>query len=148
MKKAVMTLMLLAGLTAMAQRGPHGEGKRMAMQDMTVEQIATLQTKKMTLALDLSDAQQKEIQQLNVENATERKARIEERKAKKEEKEVSKPSADERFAMQSDRLDQAIAHKKKMKKILSDEQFTKWEKMQVHKLHHMRGKGQERRVRK
>ena len=46
-----------------------------------------------------------------------------ERKVKKEEAEQSKPSADERFDFQNERLDRMIAQKGKMKQILSEEQF-------------------------
>ena len=39
-----------------------------------------------------------------------------------------KPTADERFAMKSKMLDEKIAMKAEMKKILTAEQFDKWEK--------------------
>ena len=127
MKKILMIAVFMVGLTAMAQKEQE-RGNR-GMKDLTAEQMATLQTKKMTLALDLTDAQQSKIQALNLENATMRKAKMEERKAQKEDGETKKPTSEERYALQNARLDQQIAQKAEMKNILSNEQYAKWEKM-------------------
>lgn len=95
-------------------------------QAMTAEELATIQTKKMTLALDLNDAQQTKINAINLEEAKLRKSIMEERKAMKEEerKEMTK---DQRVAKMNERLDRQIATKAKMKEILTEEQYTKWE---------------------
>ncbi len=139
MKNSIVVLMLMVGLTAMAQTEGNRNGRE--MNDMTPEQMATLQTKKMTLSLDLTDAQQTQIHALHLENAKTRKAKMEERKAKKEGEEKVKPTSEERFAMQNERLDRQIAQKERMKKILSKEQFDKWEKMARHKGKHHGQKG-------
>ena len=139
MKKAILAMVLLIGVFAMAQR--EGKSNRGEMKDWTPEQMATLQTKKMTLALDLSEAQQKQIQALNFENAKTRKAKMEERKVKKEADEAKKPTAEERYAMQNARLDARIAQKAKLKEILSQEQYDKWEKMAYRRGKHRKGKG-------
>ncbi len=121
-------MMLMVGITAMAQRGEREEkGHRGDFKNMTAEQMATLQTKKMTLALDLTEGQQNQIQDLNLKNAKQRKAKMEERKAAKESNEKMKPSSDEIYEMRKARLDAAIAHKAELKKILNPEQFEKWE---------------------
>jgi len=99
-------------------------------QDLTPEEMATLQTKKMTLDLNLNESQQKEIQKINLENAIERKTRMEARKAERENGTMAKPTKEERVKMMNERLDKQIAMKAKMKKILNDEQFAKWEKQQ------------------
>ncbi len=138
MKKVAIAVLLMAGLTAMAQRGPQ-EGRK-AMSDLTPEQMADLQTKKMTLALDLTTAQQAQIKALNLEKAKTRKAKMEERKTMKEAGERKKPTSDERYAMQNQRLDQMIAQKAEMKNILSDEQYTKWEKMHQREGQHQKGR--------
>lgn len=138
MKRVTIALMLMVGLTSMAQRGPQ-EGNR-GMKDLTPEQMATLQTKKMTLALDLTDTQQSKIMAMQLENAKTRKAKMEERKAKKEGEEKVKPTTEERYAMQNERLDKKIAHKAEMKNILSDDQYVKWEKMHQRKGKHRKGK--------
>ncbi len=125
MKKLALIAILLSGVVLTAQRP---EGKRQGMRDLSPDQIASLQTKKMTLALDLNQSQQTEIQSLFLSNATDRKNKMDERESKKEE--GSRPSKDERYAMQNERLDHMIAQKAAMKKILTDSQFEKWEKMQ------------------
>lgn len=133
-------MLLLVGATAVAQEksGGHHRGK---MNDMTPEQMATLQTKKMTLALDLSESQQSQIQALNLENVKVRKTKMEERKAKKEVGERKKRTSEERYAMSNARLDAQIAQKEEMKKILSEKQMEKWEKMKHGKRKHKGRKG-------
>lgn len=111
------------------------------MKDLSPEQVATLQTKRMTLALDLTQDQQTKIQAINLEQAKERKARMEERKAAREKGEAKKPTAEERYAMENERLDKMIALKTEMKEILSEEQYQKWQKM----AHHRKKKGDDRR---
>jgi len=138
MKKVIVLVMLLVGITAMAQRGE--KGNRGDFKDMSAEQMATLQTKKMTLELDLNEAQQAKIQALHLKNAQLRKAKMDERKAKMEKGEGNKPTSDERFAMRKERLDAAIAHKAELKKILTNEQFEKWGEMRQHKERHHKGK--------
>ena len=122
MKALFATVLLLAGLAGYSQRGPaHG-----SMKDMSPEQVATLETKKMTLALDLTEKQQQEIQAIHMEKAIERQTRMEERKNRDE-----KPDADERFQMMNDRLDKQIAMKDQMRDILDKDQFEKWEKLNL-----------------
>lgn len=108
----------------------HKEGQRNhmeAMKDLTPEEMATLQTKKMALHLDLTEAQQKQIQALNLEKAKYRKARMEERQKRMESSEMKRPSKEERLKMMNERLDRQIAMKQKMKSILNAEQYEKWE---------------------
>lgn len=135
MKNLFLTALLLSGVVLHAQRGEHSE-----MQDLSAEQIATLQTKKMTLALDLNESQQQDIQKFNEEQARIRKEAIAARNKSGEDDERKEPNADERFNHQVERLDRAIEHKAKMKDILSEEQFEKWEKIQMKKGHHRRMK--------
>ncbi|MBD1263087.1 DUF4890 domain-containing protein [Maribacter polysiphoniae] len=125
MKKVIVLIALIVGTTAMAQQ--RKDGKRNSMKDMTAEQMATLQTKKMTLDLDLTDAQQTKILALNLENAKKRKAKMEERQAMRNSGDRPKLTSEEKYAMQAERLDAAIAHKAALKKILNDDQYAKWE---------------------
>ncbi|NNJ89589.1 MAG: hypothetical protein HKP53_09315 [Eudoraea sp.] len=127
MKKVLIAMFTIASLTAMAQEGPD-RGPRDGKEQLTPEQMATLQTKKMTLALDLSSAQQKQIQEFHLENAKLRKEKME--VAKGDRKDLS---AEERYARQNERLDHMIAQKEEMKKILNEEQFSKWEKEMSHR---------------
>lgn len=137
MKRVLIAIMLMAGFTTIAQRGERGDKvQRGDFKNMTVEQMATLQTKKMTLALDLTQDQQNKIQALNLENAKKRKAKMDERKALKDSEERPARTSDEQYAQRMERLDASIAHKTELKKILTQEQFAKWE---AH--HKKRGKG-------
>lgn len=142
MKKLVVLVLLMAGITAMAQKPERERGPRGDMKDMTPEQMASLQTKQMTLALDLTDAQQKQIQSLNLDNAKDRAEKMKEMKAKRESGEANKLTSEERYTMKTTMLDRQIAQKEKMKKILNNNQYEKWEKM--NREGHRRGKGIQR----
>ncbi|MAU26927.1 MAG: hypothetical protein CMH48_06855 [Muricauda sp.] len=135
MRKVLITMALLAGLTGFAQRHGHHQHQGAALKDMTPEQVATLQTKKMALALDLTQQQQQQVMEIHLKEATERKKKMEERKSKKEQREKQRPSADERFEMANARLEKQLAHQAKMKEILTDEQYLQWKKMN-HRRHH------------
>ena len=126
---------LIAGFSGMAQKGPH-RGNRDTMKDVTPEQMATLQTKKLTLALDLNASQQKAVQELHLENAKLRKEKMEKIRTEKAADERAKPSPEKHFAMQNERLDRMIVTKGKMKQILSPEQYEKWQKVHHHKRMH------------
>jgi hypothetical protein len=111
------------------------------MKDLSTEQMATLQTKKMTLALDLSEEQQGKMKSLLATNIAARKAKMEARKAKKENAE--KLSADEKYTLHVARLDAQIAHKQELKTVLTEAQFNKWEKMQHRSKKHRKGNRKE-----
>lgn len=126
MKKLVIAIFIMAGISAMAQ--DHSlKGKRSAMNDLSPDQVATLQTKKMTLALDLNAFQQSKMKSMLTADANTRKTKIDAFKAKKEAGETM--TADEKFTMQNERLDHEIARKQEMKELLTAEQYAKWEKM-------------------
>ena len=121
----IVALMFAVTFTAQAQK----KQKRGDFEKLTVAQQADLKLKKMTLALDLTASQQKQIKPLITEQISERKAMLEKRKAMKESGEKRKKlSADERYKMQSEKLDKQIAMKSKMQNILNDKQFVKFEK--------------------
>jgi len=126
MKKLVMAILIMAGISATAQ-DHNMKGKRNAMKDFTPEQVATLQTKKMTLALDLNESQQSKIKSILTEDAKTQKSKMENFKGRKEEGE--KMTADEKYTMRNERLDHQIARKKQMKSLLTNDQYVKWEKM-------------------
>ncbi len=92
------------------------------------KEVAELQTKKMTLQLDLTEAQQKKIMALNLENATKRQEQIKKQLKAKDDSEKVKPTKEEKLKRMNAKLDAKIANKQKMKAILSAEQFEKWEK--------------------
>ncbi len=134
-------MLTIASFSAIAQEGhrhgPHGSGD-----PLTPEQVAILQTKRMTLALDLTQAQREKVQEFHLENARQRQEKMEARKEERDNKSKKDFSAEERFQRQSERLDRMIADKKKMKGILTPDQFEKWERvMQHHKHQNRKGRG-------
>ncbi|AUP81565.1 hypothetical protein [Flavivirga eckloniae] len=134
MKQLIMIAIVLISIQAVAQpdRGDRPE-RAQKMKNLSAEEMATLKTKKMTLFLDLSESQQKEVQKINLENATLRKKMMEERKARKAKIEALKPTQEEYLKMKNDRLDRQIAMKAKMKSILDESQYEKWEKAHLEK---------------
>ena len=122
MKTLFTITLLLTGLVGMSQHGPHGRGHS----DLSPEQMATIKTKKMALSLDLNDKQQNDVQEIHLEQAILRKAKMEERRSRDE-----RPSADERYGAINQKLDKQIEMKAKMKEILNKDQFAKWEEIQM-----------------
>lgn len=146
MKKILLIALAIFTIntTAQAQKQKSQKGERLEKsqkmnryKDFTPEEIAQLQTKKMTLELDLTDAQQKEVYKLLLTEAKDKKQMMDDRKAKREAYKSSGEnrgkrkmlSKEERFNLENERLDKQIAHKKEMQRILKKEQFEKWEKM-------------------
>ena len=127
---------LLIGFTTMAQKRNSHHGQKDFRKDLSVEQLATLKTKKMALALDLTKSQQKEVMELNLADVEFRRAKMEERKAPKETGEREKPTADERFAFENAKLDKLLAHQEKMKQILDEDQYQLWKKLGMRKHAH------------
>ena len=105
MKKVILVALLVVGMTTFAQekKGRRAEGAK-----LTSEQKVDLQVKKMTKDLDLNETQTKEIRVLVTKEVEKREAKREEMKAQRKAEEAA-VSAD-------------------MKKILTPEQYAKWEK--------------------
>ncbi len=139
MKKAIYTLLFITAFTVMGQEQKNQKPENAYHKKMTPEQTATLKTKKMALALDLSKDQQAKVEKLNLENAKLRQSKMEGYKAKKENGELKKPTSEERFAMANTRLDQQIAFQGQMKQILNEDQFEKWKSMEQREGRHHLG---------
>ncbi len=148
MKKLVsIALMALFTIGVFAQDGR----KKQRKQEFTVDQIATLKTKKMTLLLDLNSQQQEQILEINKQKAAEHKTKKAARKALKERD--TKPTSEELFNMKNDQLDNMIAHKAAMKKVLTAEQFETWQQARKKKGKRLKKRGaqkkaQQRRVKR
>lgn len=125
MKKVFLFLTLCISVLTYAQE------KNGAVEKMNAEQQTILQVKRMTLALDLTLKQQEDIKSLLLERAQKKAAHQLAQKTKKEK--GKKPTASEKFEMHSQLLDAQIEFNSKMKKILSEEQFKKWEKLRNRK---------------
>ena len=126
MKHLVMIAIAFLTLNNFAQE-KQTENKTLHREKFTAEQIAELQTKRMVLDLDLNASQKQKIQALNLANAQERQAKKEASRGTRKAR-TGKRSSEDRFKLKSERLDKALAHKTKMKSILSKEQFATWEK--------------------
>ena len=127
MKKVLIALVLLVGMTSLAQE-KKVRSERTQMEQMTAEQRNELHLKKMTLDLDLTATQQKEMSKIIAEQGTKKESRITERKANKDAAK-KQLTADEKFAKKSRILDEQIVMKERMKKVLSVDQFKRWEDM-------------------
>lgn len=115
-------IVFLFSLTISAQ-GKKGNNRK--GQDLTSEQMATLQSKRMTLMLDLDANQQKSVEKLFLKSAKERELSREEFRQKKQSGEMN---SNDRFNAEKNRLEKQLAHKAEMKKILNKDQYDKWEK--------------------
>ncbi len=147
MRKLAIALIALMTISTQAQKDTndtqkesHGNKHKAFMQDLTPEEAASLRTKKMTLQLDLTESQQRKIKKINLEIAKERNIKREERKKNKGQ-EKTKPSKEDRLSMINSRLDKQIEMKKKMKKILNEQQYEKWERSREHKGRNMKNRG-------
>lgn len=121
MKKLVgLTVMIMFFSLTIAAQGQR-QNKRA---NYTPEQIATLQSKKLALRLDLNEEQQKEVKKMMLKSAEERqKLRASFQKNKQDGTGFTR---DERFERENMRLTRQQDHKAEMKKILTKEQFEKW----------------------
>lgn len=129
MKKVLIAIIMMSSLATFAQ------DRKMKRNDFTPEQRVELQVKKMTLDLDLNDKQQKDLKKLLTEQSKKREeAKIKHEAIKAADK---KPTNDERFAMRNKMMDEKIAFKAEMKKILNEKQMEKWEERQEDKKEHM-----------
>lgn len=136
MKKLFIVALLVVGMTSFAQERK-ARPERVQMEQMTPEQRNQLHLKKMTLELDLNASQQKEMSKIIAEQSAKREARMAERKASKDS--VKKQlTADELFAKKSKMLDEQIVMKERMKKILSADQYKKWDDMKGKRHHGMK----------
>ncbi|TVZ56780.1 hypothetical protein OD91_2078 [Lutibacter sp. Hel_I_33_5] len=117
----ILVVALIFTLSSTAQQ------KRKNLEPLDTEQQTTLFVKKMALALDLTDAQQRKVKPYIAEQIADKKAGKEERKRLKDS--GKKLSKDERYKFQNERLDKELAFKRNMKKVLNEEQYKKFKKM-------------------
>lgn len=132
MKTWILAATLLAGVTLAAQTPdlqPMPAGKPRAERPMkerpSAQQRASIHTKQLTLALDLTDKQAKDAEPLLL--AAELKK--DEFMKKREENRANgvKPTAEERGQMRAALLDEKIKLKRDLKKILTADQYKKYE---------------------
>jgi Spy/CpxP family protein refolding chaperone len=117
MKKLIVAALLVVGLTTYAQEK---EGRRAGREKLTSEQKVDLQVKKMTKDLDLNEKQTKDVRALVTKQVEKREAIKIQMQAEKEAVSVE------------------------MKKILTAEQYAKWEKNREEKIENFKEKMRER----
>ena len=147
MKKLLIVALALFALQVTAQEKKEQQQLRKQkmehIKDMEPKDMAQLQTKKLTLELDLTDEQQVKVEQLNLKNAKLLKAGMEKRMSALEA--GKKPTKEEKLQMANEKLDHQIATKREMKKILTEEQYTKYEKVsQLRRVKNTKGKMMQR----
>jgi hypothetical protein len=120
MKKAMIIFMALTtfAITAQNKNQDRKENRSQLRENLTPEQRAELHAKKMTLDLNLNETQQAQVNQLLLDMEKNKPERPENRK---------EMTDAQKFEAKNTMLDRRIAMKKEMKKILTEEQFTKWE---------------------
>lgn len=141
MKKVIMLAVLLIGLNGMAQQRRE-RPNRDQMEKLTPEQRQEKQLKRLTSDLDLNTKQQEEVKKLMVEQNSKMVDLRAEREAAKNEQALA--NSKERKEMAVKMKAEKEAHDAKMKKILSPEQFTKWENNRAIQQEKMRQKRGER----
>ncbi len=141
MKKLIVLALLIVGITIIAQERnrKHQADK---MEQFTPEQQSQLMLKKMTLELDLNETQQKEMTSFISDKMAKKETHKAEIKAMKEK--GVKPTNDQRFAMQMKMLDEQIASKKRMEKILNAKQFEKWTSLNEDRRENRQGRQHEK----
>lgn len=118
MKKIILTLVLIVTTVTFAQKENNKEVK-------SPEQKSEKQLEKITKELDLNEKQQKEVKELLETQKENRKAIVEKRNEAKEGDE--KPTKEERLSIKVEATKNKEAFKTKLKTILTEEQFKKWE---------------------
>lgn len=132
MRKLFLVVALVVGVTTFAQEKKR-EGK------MTPEQQVEVVLKKMTSELSLDTKQQDAVKAILVEQSKNREIKKTELKARREKGE--KPSDEEIAAMKKNRIDEELAMKNKMKKILTEDQYKKWNEAKKERMGKLKGKG-------
>jgi LAS superfamily LD-carboxypeptidase LdcB len=125
MKKILFLMTLLAIGISQAQN---------TKRDRSPEQVASIQSKKMTLALDLDATQQARVEQLLLVNAKERQTH------KMNKKDRVQLNDLEKLTRMETMLDKRIAVKREMKSILNADQYKSWEKMMAKSAKRIGGK--------
>ncbi len=125
MKKFAILFMLALGISFATQA--QKRERKMLGKNLTAEQQTNLAVKKLALALDLTEAQQRKVAPLLATQIEARKAQFEKRKQLKESE--KRPTAEERYAMENKRLDAQLAFQRDLKEILTAAQYEQFKKM-------------------
>ena len=122
MKKLMIIAIAFVTTIGFSQDRERNQQERQKMQqerqNLTPEQRAELNTKRLTIQLDLNEAQQNQMLNLQLEMAKERAAKKQQMKAKAEETGY--------YEKANKRLDKRKEYQDKMKSILTESQYNTW----------------------
>ena len=121
---SLLALFIYFSLTTNAQNKQLFKNKKR----LTTEQLTTLKVKKMTLELELSEVQQKKLTPVITKLISERK--IEADRMRKSINEVKNIDVSNRYEMANKFLDHKIMFQKKMRSILTEEQYKKFKSLE------------------
>ena len=121
---SLLALFIYFSLTTNAQNKQLFKNKKR----LTTEQLTTLKVKKMTLELELSEVQQKKLTPVITKLISERK--IEADRMRKSINEVKHIDVSNRYEMANKFLDRKIMFQKKMRSILTEEQYKKFKSLE------------------
>lgn len=130
MKSSLKIFIFLFSISLVAQqpnrgmkpeRGKQPNHRMQEIKKLNPEQAAKLWAKKMTLDLDLNQIQEDQMYALILEKTNKMKERM-------ENKPKERPSKNEIYQMELDKLNEEIAMKKRVKNILSEKQYVLWVK--------------------
>ena len=121
---SLLALFIYFSLTTNAQNKQLFKNKKR----LTTEQLTTLKVKKMTLELELSEVQQKKLSPVITKLISERK--IEADRMRKSINEVKHIDVSNRYEMANKFLDRKIMFQKKMRSILTEEQYKKFKSLE------------------
>ena len=130
MKSSLKIFIFLFSISLVAQQPNRGmkpeRGKQLnhrmqGIKKLNPEQAAKLWAKKMTLDLDLNQIQEDQMYALILEKTNKMKERMENKPKKR-------PSKNEIYQIELDKLNEEIAMKKRVKNILSEKQYVLWGK--------------------
>lgn len=100
-------------------------------ENLTPEQKAELHGKKMTLKLNLTDLQEKQVTKLFLDREKNKPKLNEDKRTM---------TSETKYALKKESMDHRISMKRDLKEILSPEQFEKWEKgLTERRSHHKKG---------
>jgi len=127
--RIIFIVLLCTSMGLSAQRGERAQ--------INPTDAAKLRSQQLTLALDLSDKQSTQVQELILKQA---ELREEAKKTRANYKAEGKnPTAEERTAFKSKMLDAQIVHQRAMKNILNAEQYELWRKLKAKRNGHKQG---------
>lgn len=121
---SLVVLAILYGVFLQAQEPDKG-----FLSELSVEQKATLQTKHIDLAVNLSKQQYEEVLALNINAIKNHEANAQTKNQKKQ------LSAEERYELMLQRLEKRKAYQLAMREILDNGQYEVWQKLEHKKRH-------------